>query len=1004
MENTLNIPKNLNLTKGESFSFLREEGLRLIQEYSGAVWSDHNLHDPGITLLEAFSFVLTELSLKSSIDIKDVIASAKENNQSTLYVPEQILPSQPVTIKDYKKVLIDTNGIRNGWFIPIEAKDSSTVNGLYDVLLEFDDDSTLGEINSGIIERNFDIDYGGGDVRSYVMEVSFPSWDKIPEFHEDVIVDNISSPSSAVIVLESATLDNYNDYFSELEVTYNGLVTPVNISVTMRITPQIGTDGTENIEVANEVIARLSQAVGDDAIINEFNNKVIAAATIEAQVIEKLNTIRNLDEDIRFIKAIRVQEIGIDLRIDILKSINVEKYIAEMIFELENFFKPIIKFSSLTELENEGLSYEEIFNGPLLDHGFLKESVINDLPRATPDDRNSTIYVSDLVNLIMKIVLNNATTPISAIENQIIAISDISISNFIRNIAVAKNAEDCLVLAEPQTFKPRFSLNKSNIQFFRNGLEVAYNNDLVNTILSELRANNEPSVVSNNKSTVPEGDILSISGFHSIQHDFPMTYGLGHNLLPETHPVEKRAKIEQFRGYLTLIDHLLASLSTQLNHVNDLFSIDPTVSNSYFKEALYNIPYYQNILVDFLSSGQTWEAFQSDPTNPYPSSLDSIFESTATFLDRRNRFLDHLLARFGASLDNYISYRYEESSSIIVDSAELESRQMEIESDLILDKINYLSLYPDLSKNRFLAYNHNAAAWDTENISGLARRILTSLGFKNLNRRSFYDELNNYIQITNVGPNFTYEILNKDSNAIIESTTTYPAANLARNAALEIIRLGTERDNFYLESQRVLGGSNLVGIQTDPSDVNPFQAVSTGVLQIDEFEARRTIRQIIRDIKEIGSGVYIVEHILMRPESGAANPTPLEIPESDSLFAEDPYSMRISIIFPSGFERDFDNDTDSIPIIPTQFQSEKFRKVVLGQINEETPAHILASVFWLDINTVADNNTTPSLNNFSEKWRLWIEAKADPLISPLTLQNRRDELIAVLNEIYQLEV
>ena len=37
------------------FQFLRAEGLKHLGELSGKIWTDHNTHDPGITILEACS-------------------------------------------------------------------------------------------------------------------------------------------------------------------------------------------------------------------------------------------------------------------------------------------------------------------------------------------------------------------------------------------------------------------------------------------------------------------------------------------------------------------------------------------------------------------------------------------------------------------------------------------------------------------------------------------------------------------------------------------------------------------------------------------------------------------------------------------------------------------------------------------------------------------------------------------------------------------------------------
>jgi hypothetical protein len=1012
MDTPKRIPKSPELKNGEDFGFLRDEGLQLIQQFSGEFWTDHNLHDPGITVLEAFCYALTELSLKANLDIKDILASGQQNENQALFNPEEILPAHPTTLTDYKKLLIDTEGVRNGWFIPLPSWEINDINGLYDVMLELDDDEELGDINRSIIERSFTIDFGGGDIRSYIIEVSFPFWDEedVIPFQEEVAISSIVSPGLAGIELSTASPEDQSDYFAELEVTYNGALT-TTFSITIRVIPEIGADAVENTAVENEIITLLSEAPGggsaDESILTNFNRKVAAAAVIEEGVWEKLRAHRNLGEDIRNISAVRIQEIGLNVKIDLLKSMNVEKFLADVLFELEIFFKPIIQFFTLADLEADMLSYEHIFDGPLLNNGFLNDVLLSDLPRGAADSRNSTVYVSDLLDLLMNIAFRNTATAPSAIENQVIAIFSISISNYIRNIPVVQKAPDCLILAKPEVFKPRFSFNKSNIQFYRNGLEIDYNFDLVTLLLEELRiaAQTENSI--SNSPLLPVGESLPIADFHSIQHDFPSVYGLGQNVLSESYPVEKRAKTEQFRAYLTLLDQLLASYSSQLFYVNELFSTDPDVTNSYFKNPLYKIPYYERLLTHFLGSTDSWENFQNDTANDYQQALDAIFESTVVFLDRRNRFLDHLIARFGTSLESYITFRYEETTLVVSDSGvinyseELNLRQQEIAHDLILDKINYLRLLPELSKDRFKAFNYSDTAWDTINTSGLSKRLLTALGLRNLNRRTLYNEVNNFIQVNAAGPDFTFDILNSDANPMLTSVDNYPSAELAENAARDLIRQGISRDNYYLESQVIPMGTHLIGVQADPTALPSFLATAPPPIESEEFEARIVIRHIIRELKEVGSGAYIVEHILLRPDPDELSPLFLEIPLDDTALVNNPYSMRITIILPSGFERDFTVDADPVPGIPAQFQDEKFRSYVQRQIREETPAHIVAATYWLDSNTAVDDSDTPSLNNFTERWRAWLEAREDPATPSGVMETRRAELITVLNTIYQ---
>ena len=82
MADTQTISKNPNLKPGEDFTFLREEGIQLIRKLAGLVWTDYNAHDPGITLLEAFSYSLTELGLRASLDMKDIISSVSPNSRT----------------------------------------------------------------------------------------------------------------------------------------------------------------------------------------------------------------------------------------------------------------------------------------------------------------------------------------------------------------------------------------------------------------------------------------------------------------------------------------------------------------------------------------------------------------------------------------------------------------------------------------------------------------------------------------------------------------------------------------------------------------------------------------------------------------------------------------------------------------------------------------------------------------------------------------------------------
>ena len=93
------------------FEGLRQEGIRLLQRLAGATWTDHNDHDPGITILEQLCYALTDLGYRIDYDIPDLLASSGDPARD-LYTPGQVLSSEPVTLKDIRKLALDVGGVR----------------------------------------------------------------------------------------------------------------------------------------------------------------------------------------------------------------------------------------------------------------------------------------------------------------------------------------------------------------------------------------------------------------------------------------------------------------------------------------------------------------------------------------------------------------------------------------------------------------------------------------------------------------------------------------------------------------------------------------------------------------------------------------------------------------------------------------------------------------------------------------------------------------------------
>ena len=155
---------------------LRRQGIEYIKNSASAIWTDYNIHDPGITSLEILCYALTDLSYRSHYSIPDLMR--KEDDTAADIIKEfftaaQIFPNRTLTIADYRKLLINIEGIKNAWLrprsrtitaditnkklVPYPPAGSTcvpvSVKGFYDVLLEFDTTIKKAEDQEKIINK-----------------------------------------------------------------------------------------------------------------------------------------------------------------------------------------------------------------------------------------------------------------------------------------------------------------------------------------------------------------------------------------------------------------------------------------------------------------------------------------------------------------------------------------------------------------------------------------------------------------------------------------------------------------------------------------------------------------------------------------------------------------------------------------------------------------------------------------------------------------------------------
>lgn len=138
---SISIEKNKEQPASLDFKSLRQDAISLIQQLSGNVWTDYNLHDPGVTILEMLCVAITDLAYRTDFPIKDLLADKNGHippEENSFFSKEDILTTNPVTINDIRKAVLDEiTDVYNIWLERVlSAHSSESIKGLYTIYVQ----------------------------------------------------------------------------------------------------------------------------------------------------------------------------------------------------------------------------------------------------------------------------------------------------------------------------------------------------------------------------------------------------------------------------------------------------------------------------------------------------------------------------------------------------------------------------------------------------------------------------------------------------------------------------------------------------------------------------------------------------------------------------------------------------------------------------------------------------------------------------------------------------
>ncbi len=401
---------------------------------------------------------------------------------------------------------------------------------------------------------------------------------------------------------------------------------------------------------------------------------------VRRNVALRLHRNRGLCEDFVDIRVLDPQMVQVQMAVEIGPVENAADLLVRVLQAIEGQFSPSIPIVGLRSLLDAGKAVEDIFEGPRLSRGFISPETIG------VGDRRTNINTSDVIHAVM----------------------DVPGVRAVRSIALSSGGktEAWSLSVDPQKV-PRLDVAGSTFILEKEGIGAAvdfaavvtgYNQrQLEAATLAVLTKEDDPLVP-------PAGRDRQSGNYYSLQHHLPPAYGVGEMGLPESATDERKARARQLKGYLMMFDQLLASQFAQLAHVPDLFSFRDSSARTYFSQVV-------NAAALHLDEIRVTDL----PT--HRARVDAITENPDAALTRKNRFLNHLLARFSEQFTDY---------ALVLPQALPPSGET-ASARLVREKQAFLSRYPRISSARGTAVDY-LQPLGPDNLSGLEERISLRLG------------------------------------------------------------------------------------------------------------------------------------------------------------------------------------------------------------------------------------------------------------------------------------
>ena len=653
------------------------------------------------------------------------------------------------------------------------------------------------------------------------------------------------------------------------------------------------------------------------------------------QVIEavrnKLNSNRNLCEDFNSIKSFNIVDIYLDIslepNIELLKTPDAYDNLgAQILVDVQEFFIPKIKFKSLGEmLKIKPL--DKIYDGPILTHGFIDD---DDL------EKNSLKTSFSLIDIIDQI---NSNDNIWRVFN----------FDFV-NTTTGKKYTNVLEIEYNQVVRVNFS--KSKVVLVHNNERLMTTPVVIaNTAKHRYSVSNINNVIEEEQVDYYRGEYRNLKDYLSIQNDFPLIYGVGEEGISEDATQEQKDNILMFKQYLSIFDQVLSIYTTRLENIKNLLAIDYDFKYVSRYSIPRTIPDLYKLLKKpteeheddiFFDIQKKYFKIDINYNNKgFFNSINGYVNSLCYWLggDRRKKVIDHLLSRF---------------SEIINMDCDL--------TDIDATKQNLIFNYSELSTNRAKAIDITQDHEQELTEATFVKKLCICFGIRN----DRVTTIHKYID----GKFFMWHSLGQQSPKTIikksqQMNDEFVFHGNFKNIFYLVLLYGNEQHNYTIHKRHNNSKNNdyIVKLWVNDTKTKFINLEATTFRQIDYETAKGIVAKTTDKIKQINidsEGVYLVEHILLRTTTGR--------------YCENDYSFKMTIVFPDW---------------PYRFQKENFKKTLVTWIADNSPAHVVVDILWLDVK---------QMEVFESMYLYWLKTRHDNSITLQEKEHISDELMGILKK------